>query len=268
MNVDLHIHTTASDGTLTPELLIEEIKSRRIELFSITDHDCIDNIESMSQIAKECGIYFIKGAEISATYKGQEIHLLTYGANEALSWRVRKNQAVRDNHNEMVIDYASKKYPDISLEDYHLFERNPRSGGWKAENYLFQRGITKSLNDFFQIVNQMGRQLKFDSVKTVLTELSNSGYTVVLAHPPAYFKGKRLSEEFLNELRIYGLKGIECYSPYFKCVDEQKYYIDYCKKHDLLVTCGSDYHGSFILSRELGVDAEGLDYERLISLCE
>lgn len=270
--VDLHIHTTASDGTLTPEELIVEIKDNDIELFSVTDHDSMAHVPEMMVVAKREGVLFIPGIELSATFMDRELHLLTYGINPEdprMIKRVTRNQSIRETHNRAVIEYVSQKNKEISLEGYEKFVRDPSRGGWKAENYLLTMGVTNSLSDFFEIIKEMGRKLTFDPLEAVLPELVAMGYTVILAHPPAYFKGNCISEGILNELKGLGLSGIECYSPYYKEASEYEYYKQYCLKNSLLVTSGSDYHGKFISSRKLAlpkVTSQEVSFDALLKL--
>ncbi len=272
MNIDLHIHTTASDGTLTPEELILEVKENDICLFSVTDHDSLDNVDEMAKVAKREGVPFLKGIELSVTFMDKEFHLLTYGVDTSdsrLLERVDKNQRIREDHNRSVIEYVSKSYENISLTGYDAFERDPSLGGWKAVSYLFAEGITKSIADFFGIINEMNKPLIFDSLEEVLPELVQMGYTVVLAHPPAYFKGGLIEVAILDRLRALGLKGIECYSPYYSNPDDYEYYRAYCLKNNLIITSGSDYHGQFIPARKLAtpkVDKSQISYDELIKL--
>lgn len=272
MKIDLHIHTTASDGTLAPEALIIEVKESEIGLFSVTDHDSMDNVTEMAEIAAREGISFIKGIELSATFMEKEIHLLTYGINpldEVLQKRVLRNQDIRERHNRAVIEYISKIDERCSLEGYDAFMRDPSLGGWKAVNYLAAIGVIKSLGEFFTIIKEMNKPLIFDPIEEVLPELAEMGYTVVLAHPPAYFGGDNISEAILDHLRSLGIKGIECYSPYYKNATDFEYYKNYCHKHDLIVTCGSDYHGAFIPARKLAtpeITEKDVSTEQLLKL--
>lgn len=268
--IDLHMHTTASDGTQTPSELLEAVQEKNITLFSVTDHDSINNIDEMAQLVKNTNISFIPGVEVSVMYKGQEIHLLVYGirTNDLELLNILSiNQSIREKHNRSVIEYVSTFRPEIILSDYDAYVRNPKSGGWKSENFLFDKKITHSLNDFFDIVNKMEEQLIFPKLEDVLPRLNSLGYPVVLAHPPAYNRRKPLSFETLDELRKLGLSGIECYSPYFRFDSDTTYYRNYSKRNNLLITCGSDHHGDFIPARVLGIPiiiADQISFDRLI----
>lgn len=255
IRMDMHIHTTASDGTQTPKELMAELKETGIDLFSITDHDNIGNIREMIDLAQDEEMTFIPGVELSATYKSKEIHLLTYGIdpeNESLRAIVAENQRIRDEHNEAIIGFAAEKIDAVSLTGYKTYQRDPSVGGWKALNYLCDQGVVEGLYDFFDIISDFGRQLTFHGPEVLLPKLKDLGLTVILAHPPAYFNGEELDEAYLDHFRKLGIDGIECYSPYYKEEGASDYYVDYCNAHDLIVTNGSDYHGGFIPSRKLG----------------
>lgn len=268
--IDLHMHTTASDGTQTPAQLLVALQEKNISLFSITDHDSMSNIDEMILLAGKAKIKFIPGVEVSAMYKGQEFHLLTYGIRTddvELMKILSTNQLIRESHNRKVIEYVSKFTPEVSLSDYDTYDRKPSKGGWKSENYLSEKNVTHSLNDFFDIVGKMEEQLDFPDLEELLPRLSHLGYPVVLAHPPAYNRRQLLTFKTLDELRNLGISGIECYSPYFRFDSDTTYYRNYCKRNNMLITCGSDHHGDFIPARVLGVPrivADQISYDRLI----
>lgn len=254
--VDLHVHTTASDGTLTPEELMLEILEKEITFFSITDHDSTAHVDDMKKIAANHAVTFIPGVEVSVSYGAQELHILTYGVDpdaHALIEILEQNQSIREAHNLKLIRYVSTKYSVITEAGYHAFARNPKHGGWKALNYLMETGVIQSIQELFSIIDEMNVPLRFMPHDDVIPKLKQLGYTLVLAHPPQYFGGERLSDAFLNELVQLGLDGIECYSPYYKDEADRSFYLACCESRDLMITSGSDYHGAFINTRHLGV---------------
>lgn len=254
--VDLHIHTTASDGTQTPEEVMLELIEKEIKVFAITDHDSVEHVALMKQLASKQAVTYIPGVEVSVSYGTQELHILVYGVDpEAprLAEILEKNQAIREAHNLKLIRYVGSKYSEITEAGYHDFVRNPKHGGWKALNYLMEMGNIKSLHALFETIAEMNTPLIFMPHDEVMPKLKALGYTLILAHPPQYFGGERLSEAFLNDLVELGLDGIECYSPYYNDEADRSYYLAYCERKGLMITSGSDYHGSFIQSRLLGV---------------
>jgi len=270
--VDLHIHTDASDGTMTALELVREIKEKSVTLFSVTDHDTIDKVNEVSELAIKNGLEFIPGVEISVTFGSVELHILTYGINSTdpkLQEILAHNQAIREAHNLALVKFACLKNASITVEDYAVYRNNPKRGGWKALNFLIDKGVTKSLSEFFALVEEMGIPMTFEPYETMIPRLKALGYTLVLAHPVAYFKGETLSEPFLDELVEMGIQGIECYSPYFQSPEERQFYIDYCIKKNLIITSGSDYHGTFIRTRHLAypdTTTKQVSYERLKAL--
>lgn len=265
--VDLHMHTTASDGTLTPEALMAEIILKRIALFSVTDHDSIENIDALSEIAKAKSIDFIPGVEISVAFEGKELHILTYGVNtkdDALVEILRRNQAIREAHNLALVTFACERHD--SIFDFDQYVHEATRGGWKALNYLLDKGIVSSISDFMRMIDAFGTPLVFEPYDEVIPKLHALGYLLVLAHPPAYYGGQRLPIEMLDKLVSLGIQGIECYSPYYKSQEEADYYLDYCNEKSLVITCGSDYHGAFIPSRKLALPSKltmDVSYDRL-----
>ncbi len=252
--VDLHIHTTASDGTLTPEALMAEIVHKKVSLFSVTDHDSIENIKETAMLAKANAVDFIPGVEISVSFEGKELHILTYGVrgdDAILDDILRRNQTIRETHNQKLVAFACEK--SDCLSDYEHYVHEPTRGGWKALNYLMDRDIVKSMTEFFRLIDAFGRPLTFEPYDIVIPKLHALGYLLVLAHPPAYYGGLRLPIEMLDALVSLGVQGIECYSPYFQSEEESAYYLDYCSKNALVITSGSDYHGAFIQSRKLAL---------------
>lgn len=231
-----------------------EVLENKVELFSVTDHDAVDSVPELTARAKMHGISFIPGVEVSVAYGDQELHILTYGISvddPILLEILHENQKIRKAHNDALIRYVSETHDHISFDDYENYVEDLSLGGWKSLNYLIEKGVSAHLGAFFDLVKSFGMPLRFQDYAKVIPALKDQGYVLVLAHPPAYFKGERLAEAFLDELIGLGVQGVECYSPYYKNQDDQTYYLEYCRKKNLIITSGSDYHGAFIPSRKL-----------------
>ena len=255
--VDLHMHTCASDGTLTPLELIELLKVKQIKVFSITDHDTMAAINEMHTLAEQAALCFIPGVEVSTSWDTVELHILTYGVNtedEALIKILNENLKIREEHNRNFISYLVDRHTSVRVEDYDSYEPMLTRGGWKSLNFLLDLGVVQHMTDVFELINQMGTPMVFPSYQMLIPKLKALGYTLILAHPPAYKKGALLETSFLDELVSLGIDGIECYSPYYAEGDQESidYYLTYCRKNDLCITSGSDAHGDFIKSRVVG----------------
>jgi len=255
VQVDLHMHTVASDGTQRPKELLNEVIEKDIKIFAITDHDSVDSIDEMHRLVADTERIFIPGVEISTSYKGKEIHLLTYHLktdNKVLNDILSANQEVRELFNQKIIQHVATLKPNVSLEDYLVYKRDPSWGGWKAENYLRDIGAIHHLGDLFQMLRSMDDVMTFEAPESIVPKLKAEGAVIVLAHPPAYYGGDPLPKDMLDHFVEVGIDGIECFSPYYKEEDESIYYTDYCVKKGLMISCGSDYHGDFIQTRHMG----------------
>ena len=125
MRADLHIHTTASDGCWPPERLVAEVQSRSIGLFAVTDHDTIANVRSTEALARQAGLSFLRGVEVSTALNGNTfIHILAYSPDLdhlKLAALLRENRSKLDqSSDENILKLISDGYP-IDLDDYRTY---------------------------------------------------------------------------------------------------------------------------------------------------
>lgn len=251
--IDLHLHTTASDGTWTNDQLLKKLNEKNIHIFAITDHDSIENALKMQALCPDNMIQIL-GAEISATYENKEYHILAYGfdpSNQGIINLLRKNQEQRENYNQRLIKRIYETGYLENYDDFNQYTYDLKKGGFKSLNYLIHKKVIKDINDFFKLVSQFDERQVFPSPETVIQTIKSAGGYAFLAHPNAYFKGDLLSYRILDYFEEAGISGIECYSPYLKDISEASYYVEYCQKHQLMTSAGSDCHGDF-LNRKLG----------------
>lgn len=268
--VDMHIHTSASDGTWDVYELKEELKKNKINIFSITDHDNIDNIKNMDAIlTPEDNLHFIHGVELTTEYEGREYHLTVYNFdinNTALLELMNKtNQSRLDSNKEYIEKYAAKRFENISIEDYEKYEYDRKRGGWKSANYLIDKGIHKDLPSHLKDVINSGFKAMLKNPEEVIKIAKKSGGMVFLAHPSYNYKSEYMPEKEMKYWLELGIDGIECYSPYNQDLIDG--YVKFCKKNNLMISGGSDCHGSFIASRKLGlphVDLTDLNIKKLL----
>ena len=253
--VDLHLHTYASDGEWSPAQVIENIDKHNVKVFAVTDHDEVGCIARLEPLVKDReDLTYIKGVEGTVTYRGKEHHILTYNideTNEELLEMIAFNRQVRNESNYRLIDWLAKYYPHISSEDYKSYDYNPYQGGWRAYGYLFENGVITDIQDYFKKVSGFEDRKVFLSAEVYLPKMKELGFKTVLAHPPAYTDGDLYEEIHLDYFRELGLAGIECYSKYLEEQSNAKYYVNYCNKHKMVITGGSDCHGGFV-GRRIG----------------
>lgn len=268
--VDMHMHTCASDGTWDVTELKEELIKNKINIFSITDHDCIENIKNMQDIVSpKDNLIFIPGTELTAEYQGKEYHLTLYNYDiknqqlmELMKWT---NDSKIKANKEYIKDYASGKFDGVSLEDFEKYNYDWKRGGWKSLNYMVDKGIHEDILTHLADFGKSGIKAKLKDPEEVIKTAKMSGGKVFLAHPSYHYKKSRMPEEELKHWLSLGIDGIECFSPYNK--GEEQYYIDFCKKNNLMISGGSDCHGMFIPARKLGlpeVKLEDLNIEGLL----
>ncbi len=266
--IDMHMHTNASDGTWDVNELKSELIENKINIFSVTDHDCIDNIKNMQDIIKPGdNIVFIPGTELTAEYKRKEYHLTLYNFDinnkELLSLMNWTNQNKLDSNKEY-IGYAAKIYENVNEEDFERYEYDRKRGGWKSANYMIDKGIHEGIPQHLADVYRSGLRALLRSPEEVINIAKKSGGSIFLAHPSYHYKNSAMPAEELKYWTELGVDGIECFSPYNL---DAEYYIDFCKKNNLMISGGSDCHGNFIPARKLGVPnitLEDLDVKRLI----
>ncbi len=254
--VDMHMHTCASDGTWDVFELKEQLIKNKINIFSITDHDCVDNVKKIQEIIiPKDNLLFIPGTELSADYQGREYHLTLYNydiENQNLLDLINDTNENKLNSNkEYISTYAASKYENISREDYEKYEYNRKRGGWKSANYMIDKGIHKDVVSHLRDVGKSGLKAKLKNPEEVIKIAKKSGGKIFLAHPSYHYISYRMPEDELEFWLELGIDGIECFSPYNK--DSIKYYKDFCNRNNLMISGGSDCHGSFIPSRKLGV---------------
>jgi predicted metal-dependent phosphoesterase TrpH len=254
MRTDLHIHTTASDGTWTPERLIKGIVEYGIELFAVTDHDSVANICLTEELAAEIDACFIRGVEISTTFLGHIVHILGYGINPtspSLLSVLEHNQSIWDavNKNE-IQQLIAVGYP-LDFSDFLRYQYDRSRGGWKSLNFLIDNGLCHDLSDYNQHIRpHLKSDLPaFTPLDTVIKVIRKADGIPVLAHPGASLPLEALENSF-ELLLPYNLAGMECFAQYH---DEEvtARCVNWCKAHQLLITGGSDYHGGFV-QRKLG----------------
>ena len=252
---DLHLHTTASDGCWTPEQLVEEVRQAGIEIFAITDHDSLGSLSVTADLVRGSGLSFLPGVELSACTGGQLYHLLAYGIdpdNPALSALVQANNALLRGTSDDAVTMLVEAGFTISLDDYASYVWDRQRGGWKALNFLIDRGFCRDVRSYFDelFVGELAHpQADFPPPEQVIEAARHAGGAVVLAHPGTRFYNG-LGHERLDGLVDMGLSGVECYSMQHDAATTSRF-LEYCRSRSLLITGGSDCHGGLV-QRSLG----------------
>ena len=269
MRTDLHLHTTASDGRWTPEQVVAGVQATGIGLFAVTDHDSTGSVRATETLARAAGLAFLRGVEVSTMTEehdagGRMLHVLGYGIdldNQPLQALITANDArLRATDDANIRDLIDLGYT-IDFEDYTNYKYNRARGGWKSLNFLIDRGFCTGAHDFFADLWPTMRHHwpDFAHPAKAAAAIRAAGGVPVLAHPGASFGPDGFTEEDLNAALAYNIAGVECYS-YAHDVAMTALCVDWCTRHNLLITGGSDYHGGFA-GRHLGIPS--VDTSRL-----
>ena len=256
IKVDLHLHTTASDGTWGPEKLAANIRNAGIELFAVTDHDSTENLTNIARLAKEYGLGFINGVEINTTYTGRNYHILGLGINPTnfeLQTLLNTNRKLMEEKDDESIKYLERKYPVVSFSEYQAYTNHKERGGWKALNYLIDKQLCNSHKDFFRLFEEWGNPFEkpaFAAPGDAIAAIRDAGGQSILAHPGASFYDRDY-KKVIAFMMGKGINGIECYHPE-NSREITENCLEMCKLNKLLVTGGSDCHGEFVGGRCLG----------------
>lgn len=257
MRVDLHIHTTASDGTWTPQELVQQVQSAGIDLFAVADHDSVGNVCSVGALARQQGLAFIRAVEVSSTWNGQLIHILGYGIdldNPALLAMIEENwRRLASVDDQSIHKLIAARY-QITFEEFEAYQNNPSRGGWKALNFMIDKGICRDVKDFFGrlFVGEMTLHYPdFADPAEAVRIIHRAGGTAIWAHPDNNVRNGHTGDHVFEYVQSIGIDGLECYTPYHDVIATQRC-LDFCHRHDLLITAGSDCHGNFVVERTLG----------------
>jgi predicted metal-dependent phosphoesterase TrpH len=261
--VDLHVHTNVSDGTLTPTEVVNLAVQKKLAAMAITDHDTIYGIEEAKQATmahRENGyeLELIPGVEISAHYKKKEIHILGLYINEKdahLQEVLSEALKERDHRNQKMIDNLRADGIDIALDALLFDEPNTVITRAHFARFLIEHGYAKDNNEAF--LKYLGYDTKYYVPRNYFTSkdaialILQAGGIPVLAHPLLYHLSLEELDALISELKSYGLVGLETIYSTNTGFDEG-IIRRYVNKYELLMTGGSDFHGSNKPRIELG----------------
>ena len=249
--IDLHIHTIVSDGTDTPEELLQKVKGAGIELFSVTDHDAVKASTIIPDLLKEGDPAFVCGAEFSCKDEEGKYHILGYDydpSSESILKLVDMGHTYRINKVRARLDFLKDQFHfRFSDEDLKKLFAMDNPGKPHIANMMVRYGYTKTKEIAIkEYINLIHFDMEYVRPEEAIEGILSAGGIPVLAHP-CYGSGDQLvigqeMDERLQKLIGMGLQGVEAFYSGFT-VKLQNEMLDFAKKYDLFVTAGSDYHG-------------------------
>jgi len=256
VKIDLHIHSTASDGTLSPLEILNLAQSINLGAISITDHDTIDGTKEALAIGIPPSINFLTGVEISAvppppfSFPGS-FHILGYAINiddSVLNQTLVKLQEARKNRNPRIIERLNRMGYEITLNEIRKDAGECQLGRPHIAKQMVKKGFVQSVSEAFDKYLAKGQPAYVDKYRIdcdrAIEVILNAGGIPVLAHPVLLdIKNDDVLETLVARLKEMGLKGIEAYYP-DHTPDLIVRYTEIANRHGLLITGGTDFHGS------------------------
>ena len=257
--IDLHSHTIASDGTLSPAQLITHALNLQLESLAITDHDTFEGFDKALPLAQAKGLDLVCGIEVSTRFRGKSVHLLGYflkGAPDPdfREWLLVLQDTRRERNKEMIVKLNAMGI-GIRLEEVEMIGRSI-TGRPHFARALVQQGYCKSIEEAFKVYLGEGARAYVDRKEVTLTDaitlVRDAGGVASLAHPIRLGKTVLAEEErWISDIADAGLMALEVYHSDHKPEDVQRY-LRYAKQFQLVPTGGSDYHGDNKPDIELG----------------
>lgn len=246
---DLHVHTYLSDGTFSPEKVVEYSKAKGLDAIAITDHDCCSGITPAIIAGKDLDLEIIPGVEMTAELGEEEIHILGYFIDWQKDSFVKKLQEIIKVREERAKEILKKlrKY-GVNMSEKELFELSgPGSiGRLHIAHLLLRKGAVSSISEAFtKYIGNNGpcyvKKFKLSPKETVDIIKDVDG-VAVLAHPKTINIKDKSSEDIIKMLIKDGIEGIEVYHPDHTAKDENEFRA-LAERYNLLISGGSDCHG-------------------------
>ncbi len=258
--IDLHSHTNESDGTCSPAELIHEAVRCGVDVLGVTDHDTFRGFDKALPFAREAGVELVCGIELSTKLHGQSVHLLGYflGDNGLADFRtwILEMQASRRDRNVRLVARLRELGFDITLEEAEARGRG-MTGRPHFAQLMVEKGYVSDLREAFdEYLDESAKGYVYrrePQFTEGVERIRKAGGIASLAHP-VRVRGDIPS--LLPELCGAGMNAIEAYHSDHRRKDTELY-LDLAKRYGLLVTGGSDFHGSVKPDVKLGTGSAG-----------
>lgn len=250
--IDLHTHTTASDGEHTPKEVIERSKKNNIGIVAITDHDTIQGLDDKLFIQKD--IIVIPGVELTVKVSKGRMHILGYNIdyhNKELIEYLRNTKKNNVDNLKRIIDYLIKAGIVFEEKDIEEILNRPTNVGRPDVAKLLIKGeyvstVQEAFDKYLiEAFNMTRKNNRGNTIEGALNAITNAHGIPILAHPSSLELNRQDFENLLQDMIKLGLRGLEVYHPNVN--DEDRlFYMDMVNKYKLLYSGGSDYHGEHI----------------------
>jgi predicted metal-dependent phosphoesterase TrpH len=264
MIIDLHTHSTVSDGLLAPAALVERAVRRGVGALALTDHDETGGLEEAGHAARAAGITLVNGVEISVSWSGHTVHVVGLHvdpAQPALAAGLAKLREGRRYRAETIASELGKAGVEGGLAGARAYVTNPELvGRAHFARFLAERGYARDMQAVFRKYLTPGKPgyvpHQWASLVDAIAWIRAAGGQAVLAHPGRYPFDTTQHDELFAVFKDAGGAGLEVVTG-SHTPDQYVVYARYARRYGLLASAGSDFHGPVESRRELG-DLPGL----------
>lgn len=250
LDVDLHSHSTHSDGQLTPRELVARARARGVKIYALTDHDELSGLSEARAEAEACGMTFIAGVEISVSWGGETLHIVGLNVDPqhgAIAEGLRGVRAGRAARAERIAADLERVGVPGALEGAKRFALNPELlSRTHFARHLVDRGIVKDAQTAFRRFLTQGKpgyvEHQWAELSQAVRWITAAGGTAVIAHPGRYKLNNRKNENLLSEFRDLGGVGVEVVTGSHS-TDQYATWARYAQRFGLKASVGSDFHG-------------------------
>lgn len=274
--IDLHVHTTASDGTFTPEEVVKLALERQLSVLAITDHDTVSGVEEAILTAKGHDITIVPGVEISCFYDKTEIHMLGLfidWRNDTFAKNLEEMRERRKDRNERMVLRMNEDGIPVTLEKLQFEGKDTVITRAHFARFLEQEGYVKSKDEAFKKYVGEGCPYylprEYIPYETAIDWIHEAEGLAILAHPYLYGFKEYKVRKMLEDLKEAGLDGLEAYHSSTN-QGQSNLLREYGKRYNLLISGGSDFHGNNKPYVHLGTGKGNLKitdyvYEKLVN---
>lgn len=248
--IDLHVHSMFSDGSHSPEQLIEAAQRAGLKALALTDHDTMDGIEPFLAAGAKAGIRTVPGVEISCDFSPGSLHMLGYyvdHGNQRLAEALRRIREGRKDRNKRILKRLNALGMPLRMQEVEAFAGSDVVGRPHFARALVKRGCVSSIRQAFDRFLAKGQPAYADrfrlSAEQSIEILAHAGGLAVLAHPFTLQLDRPGLQALVAQLAEQGLQGIEVYYPEHSD-GQTRQYTKLARTHGLALTGGTDYHGS------------------------
>ena len=262
--IDLHLHTTRSDGSLPPSQVLALAQKAKVTALSITDHDIVDGIPEAMEAGANLGIEVIPGVEISSRYGDNELHILGYfidWKDQAFNMRLAGLRESRHKRNPLIVENLRAMGLAITYQEVRALAGTEAVGRPHIAQVLMQKSYVRSAREAFDRYLGEGKPAyvprELPDPADAVAWICQAKGVPVLAHPLWVKQKGEAFRKLCEQLKGAGLGGIEVhYSTHSR--QETSEFLNVARRLDLLVTGGSDFHGITKPDIEVGVGRGGL----------